>query len=151
MEDWFDRILALLLPSVDRLDQLPARASLIFKYDAKAALAAPDNAEVLAWPNTDAVIARFAAKILEDESAKAAQLTAERFKQIVNEVKAETGAKGKELFHPIRLIVTGSHSGPEFDKLIPLLEEGSRLTLPQHVLSVRERVEAFAKALASAS
>ena len=40
-------------------------------YDAKAALAAPDNAEVLAWPNTDAVFARFTVKILEDESAKA--------------------------------------------------------------------------------
>ena len=64
----------------------------------------------------------------------------------MNEVKAETGAKGKELFHPIRLIITGSHSGPEFDKLIPILEEGSHLDLPRHVLSVRERVEAFGKA-----
>ncbi len=146
MTVWFDRVLSLLGPSVDRLDQLPARASLIFTYDAKAALAAPDNAEVLAWPNTDAVFARFAAKILEDESACAAHLTPERFKQIVNEVKAETGAKGKELFHPVRLVVTGSHSGPEFDKLVPILEEGSRLDLPKHVLSVRERVQAFAKA-----
>jgi nondiscriminating glutamyl-tRNA synthetase len=145
-EAWFGRILALLAPSVDRLDQLPDRSSLIFHYGAKAALASPDNAEVLALPHTDAVIARFTGKILEDESAKTAQLTPERFKQIVNEVKAETGAKGKELFHPIRIIVTGSHSGPEFDKLIPILEEGSRLNLPKHVLSVRERVEEFAKA-----
>ena len=52
-------------------------------------------------------------------------------------MKAETGAKGKELFHPIRLVVTGSHSGPEFDKLIPILEEGSRLKLPKHVLSMQ--------------
>ncbi len=137
----------MLAPSVDRLDQLPERAALIFRYDAKAALAAPDNTEVLAWPNTDAVIARFTAKLLE-ESAEQVQVTPQLFKQIVNEVKAETGAKGKELFHPIRLIVTGSHSGPEFDKLIPIVEEGSRLTLPQHVLSVRERVEAFARARA---
>ena len=43
----------------------------------------------------------------------------EQFKKIVNEVKAETGARGKELFHPIRIVVTGSHSGPEFDKLVP--------------------------------
>jgi nondiscriminating glutamyl-tRNA synthetase len=143
---WFDRLLALLLPSVDRLDQLPERASLIFRYDAAAAVAAPDNAEVLGWPHTDAVIARFTSKILEDESARAAKLTPECFKQIVNQVKAETGAKGKELFHPIRMMVTGSHSGPEFDKLIPLLEEGSRLDLPQPVLSVHRRVEAFAKA-----
>ena len=135
----------MLAPSVDRLDQLPERASLIFNYDAKAALAAPDNAEVLAWPNTEAVLARFTVKILEDEAAQAGKLTSECFKQMVNEVKAETGAKGKELFHPIRIVVTGSHSGPEFDKLIPILEEGSRLTLPKHVLSVRERVEEFAR------
>ena len=146
---WLNRALALLAPSVDRLDQLPERSALIFNYDAAAALSSPDNAEVLAWPHTDAVIARFTAKVLEDESAQSGQLTPERFKQIVNEVKAETGAKGKELFHPIRLVVTGSHSGPEFDKLIPILEEGSHLTLPKHVLSVHQRVEAFGRARTS--
>jgi nondiscriminating glutamyl-tRNA synthetase len=143
---WLSSITELLAPSVDRLDQLPERASLIFNYNAKAALASPDNAEVLALPNTDAVLARFAYKILEDECAREGKLTPEQFKKIVNEVKAETGARGKELFHPIRIVITGSHSGPEFDKLIPILEEGSRLPLPKHVLSVRERVEQFAKA-----
>jgi hypothetical protein len=43
--------------------------------------------------------------------------------------------------------VTGSHSGPEFDKLIPILEDGSRLELENHVRSVRERVEEFGRAL----
>ena len=143
--EWFLKVIGLLSPSVDRLDQLSDRASLIFTYDPVVALAAPDNAEVLGWPNTKAVIIGFTTKILEDESAKTAQLMPTRFKEIVNEVKAETGVKGKELFHPIRLVVTGSHSGPEFDKLIPILEEGSRLDLPKHVLSVCERVEAFAK------
>jgi nondiscriminating glutamyl-tRNA synthetase len=143
---WFGRITQLLAPSVDRLDQLPERASLIFDYDAKAALASPENGEVLGWPQTAAVLARFTFKILEDESAREGKLTPEQFKKIVNEVKAESGAKGKELFHPIRIVVTGSHSGPEFDKLIPILEQGSHLQLPKHVLSVRERVEEFAKA-----
>jgi nondiscriminating glutamyl-tRNA synthetase len=143
---WFARVVQLFIPSVDRLDQLPERASMIFCYDPKAALGAPDNAEVLDLPHTDAVLTRFTVKILEDESAREGKFTPERFKQIVNEVKAETGAKGKELFHPIRIVITGSHSGPEFDKLIPILEEGSHLQLPKHVLSVRERVEEFAKA-----
>ena len=146
LRGWFGHVTRLLVPSVDRLDQLAERAGLIFNYDAKAALASPDNAEVLGLPNTDAVLTRFAYKILEDESAREAKLTVEQFKKIVNEVKAETGAKGKELFHPIRIVITGSHSGPEFDKLIPILEEGSRLPLPKHVLSVWERVEEFAKA-----
>jgi glutamyl-tRNA synthetase/nondiscriminating glutamyl-tRNA synthetase len=142
---WLASVVQLLAPSVDRLDQLPEKTSLIFNYDAKAALSSPDNAEVLAWPNTDAVLARFAYKILEDESAREGKLTPEQFKKIVNEVKAETGTKGKELFHPIRIVVTGSHSGPEFDKLIPILEEGSHLPLPKPVLNVHQRVSQFAK------
>jgi glutamyl-tRNA synthetase/nondiscriminating glutamyl-tRNA synthetase len=148
---WFSKVIGLLAPSVDRLDQLPEKASLIFKYDAKAALASPDNAEVLALPHTDAVLARFTIKVLEDELAREGKLTPEQFKKIVNEVKAESGAKGKELFHPIRIVVTGSHSGPEFDKLVPILEEGSHLPLPKPVLSVRERVEEFAKARSGVS
>ena len=67
-------------------------------------------------------------------------MTAARFKELMNEVKAETGIKGKDLFHPVRIILTGAHSGPEFDKLIPLWEEGTLLHLPRHVPSVRERV-----------
>src|SRR5437899_3893522 len=116
METWFDRVLALVAPSVDRLDQLPERANLIFYYDAKAALASADNAEVLGWANTDAVLTRLTVKFLEDEVTCQGSLTAEQVKNIVNEVKAETGVKGKELFHPIRIVETGSHSGPEFDR-----------------------------------
>lgn len=61
----------------------------------------------------------------------------------MDEIKAETGAKGKDLFHPVRIMLIGSHSGPDFNKLIPLIEEGSRLELPVHVKSVRERVAEF--------
>lgn len=147
--DWLAKLTQLLAPYVDRLEQLPDRAAMIFNYDAKVALANPDNAEVLAWPHTSAVFSRFTVKILENALAGTGNLPPEQFKKIVNEVKAETGTKGKELFHPIRLVITGSHSGPDFDRLIPILEEGSRLALPRHVLSVRERVEEFAKAMKS--
>jgi len=142
---WLAKITQLLAPSVDKLEQLPEKARRIFRYDAAAALSDPDNTQVLGWQHTDAVFSRFTIKILEDESARTGQLSAERFKAIVNEVKAETGAKGKELFHPIRIVVTGSHSGPDFDRLVPILEEGSQLHLPRHVLSMNERVQEFAK------
>ena len=136
---WFAKIVALLAPSVDRLDQLPERAALIFRYDAAAAMAAPDNAEVLAAPKSHDVLMAFVQHVEGDPSP----MTAERFKSIMNEVKEKTGAKGKDLFHPVRIALTGSHSGPEFDKLIPILEEGSQLRLPQHVMNVRERLAAF--------
>jgi len=136
---WFSKVVALLAPSVDRLEQLPDRAALIFQYDAAAALKSPENAEVLAAPKTPEVLAAFARQVEADPSP----MTPERFKAIMNEVKAATGVKGKDLFHPVRIVLTGSHSGPEFDKLIPILEEGSAVELPQHVMSVHERVAAF--------
>ncbi len=81
---------------------------------------------MLSAPKTGEVLSAFAEQVEADKSP----MTPERFKTIMNEVKARTGAKGKDLFHPVRVVVTGSHSGPEFDKLIPILEEGSTLALP---------------------
>ena len=144
---WFAKVVALLAPSVDKLEQLPERAALIFHYDAAAALASSENAEVLAAPKSREVLAEFAQRVESPEhvvaDALGFPLTPERFKAIMNEVKAKTGAKGKDLFHPIRIALTGSHSGPEFDKLIPIIEEGSQIQLPQPVMSVRNRLRAF--------
>jgi nondiscriminating glutamyl-tRNA synthetase len=143
--DWLAKLTQLFVPYVNRLDELPERASPVFHYDPKRALESPENREVLDWPHSKAVLSGFTVKILADESASKGQLTAEQFKAILEHVQAETGAKGKELFHPIRIVITGSHSGPDFDRLIPILEAGSHLSLLRHVLSVRERVEAFAR------
>src|SRR6185312_1022079 len=109
---WFASVTRLLSPYVDRLEQLPERAKPILDYDAKAAISSQDNAEAFAWPHTDAVLARFTVKILQDDQAREGKLTPEQFNKIVGEVKAETGVKGKELFHPIRIVIMGSHSGP---------------------------------------
>jgi glutamyl-tRNA synthetase/nondiscriminating glutamyl-tRNA synthetase len=142
---WFAQLIALLAPSVDMLSQLTERAAILFQYDARKALDAPDNAEVLRAPSARPVLDAFTALL----RGHTGPLTAADFKQLVNETKTQTGAKGKELFHPIRIMLTGAHAGPEFDKLVPLMEEGSALHFPKHVLSVRERVEAFSRELAT--
>src|SRR5262249_34430710 len=36
-------------------------------------------------------------------------------------VGTETGAKGRGLFHPLRLALTGAEHGPELKKLLPLI------------------------------
>lgn len=40
------------------------------------------------------------------------------WRQLTNEVKASTGKKGRDLFHPLRLAITGRDSGPEMAALI---------------------------------
>jgi len=141
---WFGKVVALLTPSVDKLEQLPERAQLIFRFSTEEALNSADNAAVLSTGTSAEVVAAFAKEIEAQDGA----VTPERFKAVMNAVKSKTGAKGKDLFHPVRIALTGSHSGPEFDKLIPILEEGSTLPLPQHVMSVRERLRAFRAAQA---
>src|SRR3984885_4861622 len=133
--DWFDRVLTLFLPAIDQLQQLPEKAAVVWHLaDVK-----QEDEAILKSEAGERVVRAFTAKILAEPGA----LTPQRFKELMNEVKAETGVKGKDLFHPVRIILTGAHSGPEFDKLIPLLEDGSKLDLPTRVSSVRERVEAF--------
>jgi len=142
--DWADKLIDLLAPYVDRLDQLPEKAGIIFKHDPQAALAVAENAEAFAGDKGKAVVRAFAQRV-----AAGAPLTPETFKAAMNEIKTEVGVKGKDLFHPVRIALIGSHSGPDFDRLIPLIEEGSALMLPVHVKSVRERAQDFLAALGS--
>ena len=136
---WIEKLILLFLPSLDQLDQLLSKASFVFRFDPDAARRDPENAALLTAESAQQVLAAFAVRALK----AVGPITPEDFKAWMNEIKAETGAKGKELFHPVRIALTGAHSGPEFDKLIPVIEEGSRLNLPVHVASVRERIEQF--------
>jgi nondiscriminating glutamyl-tRNA synthetase len=142
VKQWSERLIDLMVPYVDRLDQLAERAGIIFRFDGGAAASDPGNTEVLATATTADVLAMF----LDRVTAVDYQPTAEHFQAIMNEIKTKTGVKGKELFHPVRVMLIGSHSGPDFNKLIPVIEEGSRLPLPVHVKSVRERAQEFMEA-----
>ena len=53
--------------------------------------------------------------------------------------KAASGSKGKALFQPIRVALTGRGHGRELDRLWPLITEGAR-SLPGTVASARSRV-----------
>jgi glutamyl/glutaminyl-tRNA synthetase len=134
---WFENLLALFVPKVDHLDQLPTAAAAIFGFDIEAARANEENAAVLAVDSARTVLSELAGRV----RAHSGPVTPEMFNVWLNDIKAATGVKGKELFHPVRIALTGSHSGPGFDKVLPLIEEGAELGLG--IASVRERVERF--------
>jgi nondiscriminating glutamyl-tRNA synthetase len=134
---WFERLLALFVPAVHHLDQLPAEAGFLFGFDPDAARDNEENSAVLSADSARAVLAEFADRV----RAHSGPVRPEDFKCWVDEIKTATGAKGKELFHPLRIALTGAHSGREFDKVIPLIEDGNLLCLP--VPSVSERIERF--------
>lgn len=56
-------------------------------------------------------------------------------------LRERTGLKGAALFHPLRAVLTGALSGPELDRLVPLIAEGAEL-FPGRIASLHERVRA---------
>ena len=74
----------------------------------------------------------------------------ESFRAMANRVKERTGRKGKALFHPIRIALTGEGGGPELDLAVPAIERGAALPSKAGVapiMSCRERAVAFAAAV----
>jgi nondiscriminating glutamyl-tRNA synthetase len=131
--------------SVDRLSQVPARLALLFDYSTDRALAEPGVREEMRGDGAGAVVTALA-----EELASAPRLDRERFRAVANQVKARTGQKGKALFHPIRLALTGRAEGPELDLAVPAIDRGADLPTSAGIptiLGCRERAQAFAEAL----
>lgn len=64
----------------------------------------------------DAAFAAQAAQLLPPEP-----WSAETWKSWTMAVQQATGRKGRELFHPLRLALTGRENGPELKTLLPLI------------------------------
>ncbi len=65
-------------------------------------------------------------------------------------MKDRTGQKGKALFHPIRVALTGAAEGPELDVVIPAIERAAALPADSGLAAVtgcRDRVRALAARL----
>jgi nondiscriminating glutamyl-tRNA synthetase len=131
--------------SVDRLDQVPGRLALLFDYAADRALADAHVRDEMQQPRARAVVAALA-----EELASAPRLDRVRFREVAANVRARTGEKGKPLFHPIRVALTGRTEGPELDLAIPAIDCGADLPrnagLPA-IVGCRERAAAFLRAL----
>jgi nondiscriminating glutamyl-tRNA synthetase len=137
--------MAMVTSSVDRLNQVPARLAFLFDYEPSRVLSTPEAREEMA-----AETARAVTSALADELAAAPRLDRNRFRAVANQVKARTGQKGKALFHPMRVALTGRAEGPELDLAVPAIDAGADLPpdagLPT-ILGCRERAAAFVRAL----
>lgn len=83
----------------------------------------------------------FAEKLAEDLRANGAPVDEASYKAMTERLKNATGAKGKALFMPLRLAMTGMEHGPELVRTIPLLQRASELD--PRVLSPLARVESI--------
>lgn len=81
----------------------------------------------------------FAAKLAEELRANGAPRDEGGVKAMNERLKTATGLKGKALFMPLRLAITGLEHGPELVRAIPLLQRASEVD--RRVVSPLARVE----------
>ena len=122
--DYITSVVPMATGSVDRLEQVPARLSFLFRFDPREALKSVEVvAEVLAHEGAREVVDCLAREL----SGAPRLLDRERFRVVVNAVKQQTGQKAKGLFHPIRVALTGEAGGPELDVAVPAIDAGASL------------------------
>jgi glutamyl-tRNA synthetase/nondiscriminating glutamyl-tRNA synthetase len=135
-------VLSMAVGSVDRLEEIPDRLKFLFEFEPAAAIARPDVVEILSEAGARAVIAAL------PDAIDRPLVDRETFRAMANRVKERTGLKGKALFHPIRVALTGEGGGPELDLAVPAIERGSMLPPDAglvRVVGCRERAVAFAR------
>lgn len=105
------KILETIRVYLNRLDEIPEHAALFYmdEFEIK-------DTELISLINTDDSRKAFQAIVAKLDELK--EVTPDDFKQITKDVANETGVKGKNLFKPLRIALTGSESGPELPLLV---------------------------------
>jgi hypothetical protein len=139
---WCERAAALLGPqSLDRAG-LASLMSLVFCYDAQ---------EILSTLDAQIVLSRYAARdvlrALANRLLEPAALTTERFREIVDALKTQLDIRGRELFHPLRLALSGHSGGGELDRVVLLLDAAAAASFSVPVKTARDRIIEFCSAL----
>jgi len=118
---WLEEGIELVKTSVTRLTQFAEALRFVREY------------------TPGAVERPFAEALVNELKTNGTPVDEASYKAFVERIKTATGAKGKALFMPLRLALTGVDHGPELVRMIPLLQHASELD--PTVISPLQRVE----------
>ncbi|NMB99879.1 MAG: glutamate--tRNA ligase [Thermoanaerobaculaceae bacterium] len=132
IQNWFLKLCELIQKRVTLLSDVVSQSKTVFEYDPSAI--DDEGRAVLEEEECLKVILAYAVK-----SENRDLTTREKYIELVNEIKNELKVKGKNLYHPLRLCVSSSMSGPDLDILVPVIEIGASLDLPIKIESSSKR------------
>jgi glutamyl-tRNA synthetase/nondiscriminating glutamyl-tRNA synthetase len=140
------RVVPLAAASIDRLEQVPVRLRFLFDYSADRAFADHAIRAEASEPGARAVIVALAEELRAGDRLR----DRDAFRAVAARVRERTGQKGRALFHPIRLALTGESEGVELDLAVPALEAGAELAAGSGIRRIpgaNERAAEFASRL----
>lgn len=139
---WCERAAALLAHSSTDHATLTELLRLVFSYDAARILQSPESHSVIARAGAREVIRHVALFLLDP-----APLSTDRFREIIEFLKTSVGLRSRDLFHPLRLALTGRAGEGDLDRIILLLDEAATLPFAVPAKSARTRILEFCAAL----
>jgi hypothetical protein len=139
---WLARAAGLLGPHAHDRAALVELLALIFHYDASACLQQAANQDVLARSGARDVIRELANRILDG-----GDVDSDRFKEIVEGIKAAVPYRSREMLRPIRLALTGRAGEGELDRVILLLDTAAKIHFAVAVKGTRQRMLEFCAAI----
>ena len=112
--EFYKKVMEAIRDSIETLMDIKERAKVFFVDEFP--FTEEVVAEVKSDPNFYKVVEIFYEKVKDLD-----KITKEDFKNITKEIQKEHGFKGKALFHPIRIALTGESSGVSLDLLVEVI------------------------------
>ncbi|MEZ0537248.1 glutamate--tRNA ligase [Caldicellulosiruptoraceae bacterium PP1] len=109
-----ERIVKILYDGLDYLSQIKERAEVFFNNNIE--LENEEAKEVMKWEHVKTLL-----EVFRDKIEKSEIITVDSIKQVFKEIQKETGYKGKNLFMPIRVAITGKTHGPELVEICEII------------------------------
>lgn len=135
---WCSKATSFLGPQAADRSSLADLLGLVFHYDARAILKTTEAHVVMSRYAARDVLRQLALLLLDG-----AELTSDRFSEIIATLKQGLDLRGRELFHPLRLALAGRCGEGELDRVILLLDEAAAAGFSTRVKTARERILEF--------
>lgn len=130
---WLEEAVDILIERVDKLSDLPEQVARLFDFSPSSM--DEESKQALKTECAFRVIESFGERILKLKS-----FDYDQFSRITKDIKQETGCKGKDFYHPLRVALTARVSGLDLDKFITLVEKGAKLEFPRPLKNCAQRV-----------
>ena len=112
--DWIKKMVETVQESLSNLSEIAEKVDIFFNNKVK-----PENEEALAMLKEEHVPSIL--KAFREELEQVEEIDEEFAKGIMRKIQKSTGVKGKKLFMPARIALTGNSHGPELVSIIYLL------------------------------
>ena len=113
--DWMKKIVSVLRERLNRLDEIGSYADLFVNDDIL--LEDAEAEEMISMEHVEEMLKVLKVKVQTLESA----ITAQDVKNILKEIQKELNVKGKGLFMPVRVAITGQVHGPDIAEVIEII------------------------------